>query len=250
MRSEETKIYIAALIAAGVLATILIFFIVTMIRQQRRTQRLHREKILAEIRTLEKERGRIAADLHDDLGPILSAVRFKINAVELHSAEDQQIIEAASSHIDESLRRIRDITFDLMPNTLVRKGLVQTVEEFIPRAEKLLPLKINFTYDELPPLSSEKTIHLYRIIQEIIHNVVKHSGATELIVSISVSERNLLIEANDNGVGFDYEKIIAANLGLGMSNLVSRVEILQGEFSIDTAPTKGVHYTITIPRTT
>ena len=126
MDTQETKIYIAALIAAGVLGIILVYFIVTIIRQQRKTQKLHRDKIEAEILTLEKERGRIAADLHDDLGPILSAIKFKINSVDLHSEEDKKIMEKASTHVDETIRRIREISYDLMPNTLIRKGLVFT----------------------------------------------------------------------------------------------------------------------------
>lgn len=249
MGSEETRIYIAALIAAGVLAVILLFFIITIIRQQRRTKRLHQEKILAEILTMEKERSRIAADLHDDLGPILSAVRFKVNAVDLSSPEDHEIIKAASAHIDEALTRIREITFDLMPNTLTRKGLVQTVEEFIPRAEKLLPMKINFAYDSLPPLPAEQVIHLYRIIQEIIHNVIKHSRASMLTITLRVTGKDLRIFATDNGIGFNHDSIIETSNGLGLKNLVSRVEILHGEFRLSTAPGKGVIYDIIIPLT-
>ena len=128
MDTQETKVYIAALIAAGVLGVILIYFIITMIRQQRKTQRLNLEKIEAEIRTLEKERKRIASDLHDDLGPLLSAIRFKINAVDLINDDDKVLIENASQHIDDTLNRVREISFDLMPNTLIRKGLVQTLE--------------------------------------------------------------------------------------------------------------------------
>jgi len=103
MDTQETKVYIAALIAAGVLGVILIYFIITMIRQQRKTQRLNLEKIEAEIRTLEKERKRIASDLHDDLGPLLSAIKFKINSVDLTHEDDKMMIEHASQHIDDTL---------------------------------------------------------------------------------------------------------------------------------------------------
>ena len=134
MDTQETKIYLAALIAAGVLGIVLLYFIITMIRQQRITQRLNREKIEAEILTLEKERQRIASDLHDDLGPILSAIKFKINAVESRSGEDTELIRKASEHVDETIHRIRQIAFNLMPNTLTRKGLLAATEELIGKS--------------------------------------------------------------------------------------------------------------------
>lgn len=249
MDTQESKIYIAALIAAGVLAVMLVYFVITMIRQQRKTQRLHLEKIQAEILTLEKERKRIASDLHDDLGPLLSAVKFKINAVDIADADDKMMIEKASQHIDETLNRVREISFDLMPNTLTRKGLVQTLEEFIPKIEKLVPLKIHFTHNELSVLPAEMMIHLYRIILEIINNTVKHSQAGQLIIELTRSDKKIVLLTADNGIGFDAEKKQEENAGLGLRNLQSRAEIMHGELLISSQPGKGVKYAIEIPLT-
>lgn len=247
MDTQETKVYIAALIAAGVLGIILIYFIITMIRQQRKTQRLNLEKIEAEIRTLEKERKRIASDLHDDLGPLLSAIRFKINAVDLINDDDKVLIENASQHIDDTLNRVREISFDLMPNTLIRKGLVQTLEEFIPKMEKLVPLKIHFTHEDINELPTEMTINLYRIVLEIINNTVKHSQATNLVIQLTKPGKKIVLLTSDDGIGFDYEKKKEENPGLGLKNLQSRAEIMHGELLINTQPGKGVKYSIEIP---
>src|SRR5580692_5652864 len=100
MDTNETKIYTAILIAAAILGIILVFFIITIIRHQRSNLILQKEKIQAEINTLENERKRIASDLHDDLGPLLSAVKLQINNVDLGNREDQEMIEKASMHID------------------------------------------------------------------------------------------------------------------------------------------------------
>ena len=247
MDTQETKIYLAALIAAGVLGIVLLYFIITMIRQQRITQRLNREKIEAEILTLEKERQRIASDLHDDLGPILSAIKFKINAVESRSGEDTELIRKASEHVDETIHRIRQIAFNLMPNTLTRKGLLAATEELIGKIMESLPLKISYQLNLIPDISQQKSINLFRIVQEIIQNTIKHAEASELFIKLDAKDRNLVLTTEDNGVGFDYEKVNDLNKGLGLRNLTSRVEIMNGIIAVETGPGKGVKYKFEIP---
>ncbi len=247
MDTQETKIYLAALIAAGVLGIVLLYFIITMIRQQRITQRLNREKIEAEILTLEKERQRIASDLHDDLGPILSAIKFKINAVESRSGEDTELIRKASEHVDETIHRIRQIAFNLMPNTLTRKGLLAATEELIGKIMESLPLKISYQLNPIPDISQQKSINLFRIVQEIIQNTIKHAEASELFIKLDAKDRNLVLTTEDNGVGFDYEKVNDLNKGLGLRNLTSRVEIMNGIIAVETGPGKGVKYKFEIP---
>jgi two-component system, NarL family, sensor kinase len=247
MDTQETKVYIAALIAAGVLGILLLYFIITMIKQQRKTLRLHLEKIQAEILAQEKERKKIAADLHDELGPLLSAVKFKINSVDLLRKEDEELIEKASQHIDETLEQIRRISFDLLPNTLIRKGLVETIDEFIPKVEKLVPLEIKFVHREVNNLPDDIKVNLYRILLEIINNTVKHSGAKTLKITLTRLPRKIKLQTADDGVGFDLEKNVSVNSGLGLRNLQSRAEIMHGEFLINTAPGLGVRYNIEIP---
>jgi signal transduction histidine kinase len=115
MDAHETSIFSAVLITSIVLGVVLMYFIVTIVRHQRRNIRLYKSKILAEITTLEKERARIASDLHDELGPILSAVKFKINSLDIHNDEDQNLLDKSNKNIDEIIRRMRD----LLPNTLL-----------------------------------------------------------------------------------------------------------------------------------
>ena len=247
MDTQETKIYLAALIAAGVLGIVLLYFIITMIRQQRVTQRLNREKIEAEILTLEKERQRIASDLHDDLGPILSAIKFNINAVESRSGEDTELIQKASAHVDETIQRIRQIAFNLMPNTLIRKGLVAATEELISKIMESLPLKISCQLNPIPDISQQKSINLFRMVQEIIQNTLKHSGASELYITLDAKDKKIVLTTEDNGIGFDYQKINDLNKGLGLRNLSSRAEIMNGMITVETGPGKGVKYMFEIP---
>jgi two-component system, NarL family, sensor kinase len=247
MDTQETKVYLAALIAAGVLGVVLLYFIITMIRQQRITQKLNREKIEAEILTLEKERQRVASDLHDDLGPVLSAIKFKINSVESKSEEDAELIRKASDYVDETIQRIRQIAFNLMPNTLTRKGLVAATEELIGKITESLPLNISYQLNPIPDISLQKSINLFRMVQEIIQNTVKHSGASELFIKLDSKDKNIVLTTEDNGKGFDHEKVNDQNKGLGLRNLASRVEIMNGISAVETGPGKGVKYKFEIP---
>ena len=173
MDAHETSIFSAVLITSIVLGVVLIYFIITIVRHQRRNLQLYKLKILAEITTLENERARIAADLHDELGPILSAVKFKINSLDITFEDDQVILDKSNKNIDDIIRRMREISNDLLPNTLLRKGLIAALEESIDNLNKTNTLDIIFIHHEIPDYPKEKAINIYRIIQEIIHNTIK-----------------------------------------------------------------------------
>src|ERR1700754_4780894 len=115
MGTSEKELYNAILIIVGVVGIILVYFIITIIRYQRRSLRLHKEKIQAEIDTLEKERKRIALDLHDELGPLLSAIKLQINSLDTNDPQDQELIGKSSTHLDTIIKKLREISNNLMP---------------------------------------------------------------------------------------------------------------------------------------
>src|SRR5437868_4931982 len=123
MDSPEKEYYNSLVVVLIVVGTVLLYFIITAIRYQRRSLRMHKERIRAEIDTLENERKRIAADLHDELGPLLSSVKLQINSLETTDPGDLQVLEKSSRYIDTIITKLREISNDLMPNTLLRKGL-------------------------------------------------------------------------------------------------------------------------------
>jgi two-component system NarL family sensor kinase len=247
MDAQETRIYAAVLIASLVLGTIIIFFMVSIIRQQRRNLELHKKNIMAEIATLEKERSRMAHDLHDELAPVLAAVKMKINSFELTDEEDKVEMEKTSEHIDLLLKRIREITFDLMPNTLLRKGFTGAAKEFLDYIGRNNQLAIHYHAEDIPHIAEQKTINLYRILQEVVHNTVKHAGATSLHISVSRKKNNIVLSTSDNGAGFDYDRKLAADEGIGLKSLKSRVEIMNGEFYLESKKGKGTSYIFQIP---
>lgn len=247
MDPQETNIYLAILIAASVLAVIITFFVFTIIRHHRKSLQLYKEKIKAEITTLESERKRIASDLHDELGPLLSAIKLQINSLDNIEKADQVTIEKASEHLDNVLNRIRGIANNLVPDTLVRRGLIPTIYDLadvINRSGKFtlyIDIRIN---NRLPQLVE---IHFYRIIQEILYNTLKYSNATNCNLLLKLEGNKLTLSIKENGKGFDFRSMIKKSSGLGLHNILSRIEILKGDIYIDTKPGMGVHYLIEIP---
>jgi signal transduction histidine kinase len=247
MDTHETKIYTAILIAAGVLGIILVYFIITIIRHQRQNFQLHKEKVQAEIFTLENERKRIVADLHDELGPLLSTVKLHINSLETQIPDDHMLIDRAGEHIDNIILRIREISNNLMPQVLIRKGLIEAIQEFVNNIRVNTGLTIQFTYEDNLTLDKQNDIHIYRMIQEIIHNSIKHADASVIALSIKHLNKKIILMAADNGKGFDYHHITKESSGLGLKNIMSRVEILKGELYIDSGSEKGTYFTIELP---
>lgn len=247
MDAKETTIYLTILIIGFIIGVILGYFLWSIIRLHRRYIHLHKSKNSAQIAVLEKERTRIAADLHDELGPILSAVKFKLAEVEPPTEEEQILLGEAADHIDKIIARIREISNGLMPNTLLRKGPVHAIEEFIHVVTSSCSLKIELLPYNIPPLSQEQAINIYRILQEIIHNTVKHAGASWLKIQFFIRTSSLVIICTDNGSGFNKNAVRKEKTGLGMHNMLLRIEMLGGKMYVTTGTTKGTTVKFEIP---
>lgn len=247
MYSQEEEFYKAILIVASIVGVILLYFIVTAITYHRKSIRIHKDKIQAEIDTLENERRRIASDLHDELGPLLSAVKLQINNIETAGPEDQQLVIKSSQHIDSIIHKLREISNNLMPNTLLRKGLKNAIEELLDTCKKASGIEMHFTCEQEIRLDQDKEINIYRIVQEVLHNTIKHSGASLLVIRLHKEEGHLLLSTADNGKGFNYLSKSKELKGLGLRNLQSRAQIMGGELLCNSQPGKGVTYIFDIP---
>ncbi len=247
MHASEEKFYSAIIIAAIVLGVIILFFVYNMIRHQRRNVQLYKAKIKAEISILENERKRIATDLHDELGPLLSAVRIHVNRIESLSENDKEIVAYANRHIDDIIQKTRAISYNLLPNTLVRKGVVKAVQEYINKLNDSNDITINFQYDKDFRLATEREVNIYRIIQEVIHNTVKHADASKLNINFKHQGDSVVLITADNGSGFDIEDVINKTDGIGLMSLQSRTEVLNSRFNYESEKGKGTTYIFEIP---
>ncbi|HSK13338.1 MAG TPA: histidine kinase, partial [Phnomibacter sp.] len=177
MDTTEKAFYSAFLIALSIVGLILFYFLVSIIRQQRRYRNLAKAKISAEITTLENERKRIASDLHDEVGPLLSAVKLQINHLEADDDHQRKLVERSSAYIDDVIKKMREISNDLLPNILVRRGLGVAVEDFLDKLRGGTSTKIEAEIDLPERLPMDVEVNLYRIVQEITHNTLKHAKA-------------------------------------------------------------------------
>lgn len=233
-------------IAAAIVAVIIAFFVFSVVREHKKVLKWQQARIRAEINTLESERKRIAGDLHDELGPMLSAIKLQINHLEPHDATETAVLQKSSEQIDSVIQRFREISYDLLPNTLVRKGFIRATEEFIGKLRMLHPLQIVFTTCDFS-LSPERELNLYRIVQEIIHNTIKHARANTLNIYIRKNGKTILLQTLDDGIGFNFTEKTQIAEGLGLLSLHSRVEILGGKLTLLSQPGSGTSFEIELP---
>lgn len=247
MDATEARIYLAVIITGIVLGTILLYFTFSVIRQQRRNLELQQANALAEISAMEKERARIAADLHDELGPVLSVIKFQVDNVEQVDPEEKLQLNKASQSLDDLVARMREVANNLMPSALHRKGLVAAIHEFIHNAAASSGIAILFTADQEFYTSEEKSINIYRVVQEVVHNSLKHSHAGEIEITMSDKSGLLKIFCRDNGDGFDYEQQMLEGKGIGLRSLKNRTAIMGGTLTVESKTGKGSAFLFEIP---
>ncbi|HEV3326445.1 MAG TPA: histidine kinase [Puia sp.] len=242
----ENIVYTTVLVSL-IIAIIIVYFFVSIIRYHRRYMKLQREKIFAEITIRENERKRIAGDLHDSLGPLLSAVKLNISSVDIEVPADREILEKTAGYLDEIIGSMRRISHDLLPSTLERKGLLEAVREFIQQVKNKQSVDIQLYIVKEIRVPKDKEIHIFRMVQEIVHNTIKHAQARNLQIGFSEENGYLLCLTKDDGKGFDREKALTSSQGLGLRSLESRCEILNGILTLESSPGLGTNYFIKIP---
>ncbi|MCF0050206.1 sensor histidine kinase [Dyadobacter sp. LJ53] len=194
----------------------------------------------------ETERRRIAQDLHDDIGTMLSLTKLSLNQLSKMvgnsgNEKEDQIMKKSQTLVEETILHVRRITRDLVPTTLERFGLMEAIEEFIHKLEEDNNLAITFqaNTDDFPRQGQKLELTLYRIMQELVNNAIKHASCTKIDIRLEINDQMIGLKVTDNGVGFDPEKIKENNLaGLGLLGIESRLAIVAGTVQYE-KPEKG-----------
>jgi two-component system, NarL family, sensor kinase len=239
-------------LGAGIAASLLILlFAYRNYKHRRKLQEqkiadLEKEKLLLATQSLlkgqEEERSRLAKDLHDGLGGLLSGVKLQLGAMKgnlILSEENGRTFNNALGKLDESISEMRRVAHNMMPEALLKLGLQQALQDYCDGLSESQPFKINCEFHALEkrmPPSTE--IVVYRIVQELLNNAVKHSGATTILAQVIRQGDSLSITVEDNGKGFD-ENESDFTKGTGLKNIHSRVDYLKGKLDIKSAPGKG-----------
>lgn len=199
----------------------------------------------------EEERKRIATDLHDRLGSMLSTVKMHFNAleekVESYQSRNAHQFERANKLLDEACDEVRKISHNLHTGMLMHFGLQAALRELMESIEASGKIKTKLLIYGLPErLNQPLEIDIYRIIQECISNILKHASAKNITIQLNKLERQLNIVIEDDGIGFDV-KARMADAGMGMKNIDARARKLLGTFTMDSTPGKGTTAIIEIP---
>lgn len=195
----------------------------------------------------EIERERIAKDLHDSLGGLLSTIKLQFDQVNAKNNDIQQSKEFANAQklLDHAVEEVRNISRNLQPSALQNFGLIAAIKDLIYKFEGESYPEIDLQYYNVPQhIDKMKALHIYRLIQELLNNSIKHAHASEIFLQINSEEKDLIITFEDDGKGFDPEN--PSHKGMGLENLKSRTNYLQGSLIIDSKPGKGMSAIIKI----
>lgn len=195
----------------------------------------------------EKERKRIAQDLHDGLGALLSTVKLRFSAIqnEMPDIFKAESFRKADELLDDACDEIRGISHRMMPRILDKGGLEHAMKDLCSAVNQPSEIEVSFLPIDIPEdIPDDKALAIYRIAQELLKNAIKHSDANEILVQLQGEKERLNLTVEDDGKGFHPDEV---KRGLGLDGIRSRVSFAEGSMDLDTAPGRGSSFHITIP---
>ncbi len=237
---------IHSLIAVGsFILLLLVLFLIYVFQNNRRTSKIklnmleQQNKIevaQAVMHAEENERHRIARELHDGLGGTLSAIKYKLSMDS--ESNTPALMKEINKQLENSISDLRGISRNMMPGTLIQSGLDIALKDLCASlATEYLQVEYHsFTIQD--SLSKEKQLNIYRIIQELLTNSIRHAEASKILVQCSQAENKFFIMLEDNGKGFDKD-ILKNNMGMGINNIRRRIDLMQGIFELDSTISEG-----------
>ncbi len=252
LKISRRNILLVVLLAALIMS-VFIFRLVYLRYKLKQEQKLQQELIKEEtkrskaiIETEENERQRLARELHDGVGQLLTAT--KLNLANLKNTENTTAsIQHSMNILDESIQEIRTLSHNMVPDVLHQFGLEKAVTIFANKMQSTATeIQVFFSGYQENMLDDISKLMLYRIIQECVNNAVKYASATQITLQITADEKEITLMVEDNGIGFDKE-IISSKNGIGMKNLELRSAYLKGHLDIESSLGNGTTIIVDIP---
>lgn len=221
---------------------VMTIFIYRMYRQRQRLQQqrineLETEKKLAATEAVlkgeEQERTRLAKDLHDGLGGMLSGIKHSMQTMKgnlIMTPDNAQAFERSIDMLDSSIKEMRRVAHNMMPEALVRFGLDTALRDFCSEIDQTNVIQVDYQsigMERQPVLDQSMSIAIYRIVQELVNNIIKHAQARQAIVQLTHDKNSISLTVEDDGKGFDSRTLEQAG-GIGWQNIKSRVAFLKG----------------------
>ncbi|GAK97193.1 sensor histidine kinase [Nonlabens tegetincola] len=221
--------------------------------EKEKAEKLRKDQELASIDAMiagqEQERKKIASDLHDDLGSSLTTVKMYIESVQSNVKEEsaQTLLTNALNIIGETYSKVRTISHTQNSRVLGESGLVDTLEDLCDKINQAGQTNVEVVSNELStPISNSKELNLFRIIQELLNNIIKHAKANNASINITSYQDKLDLIIEDDGIGFNYDPNYKTD-GIGLHSIARKIENMNGSFEVDSAPGKGSTIMIEIP---
>lgn len=208
------------------------------------------EIVKTQLEVQEQTMQNIGADLHDNIGQLLSLSSLTLNSIQLDDAEkSRQKIEAAIDLTGRAIKEMRSLGKLLQGDQLIGVGLSEAIFHEITWIEKSGKFQVNYEYEgEFPsPGNNSKDLIIFRILQEVLNNIIKHSQATQININLSYAGENIRLMIEDNGLGFDLANLPKEKAGMGMQNMKKRAAIVDGSVSITSAEEQGTQVIVIIP---
>lgn len=218
-----------------------------LLEEKTNLQLEHQKTLMrAVVDTQERERKVIAQDLHDGIGQLLSAAIINLDAViSQASLNPAQSLNTTNELIEQAVSDVRTMTKSLMPNVLKDFGLIEALHKLSDLMKNVSSIDIVFSAHGVElDLSEQIEINLYRIVQEVVNNALKHSQGSEISIQLFSRNDELIIQIEDDGIGFNLNKTLTDRSGLGISNIQNRIDLINAELDIDTRPNHGCSYSI------
>lgn len=220
--------------------------------KEKQIQKLEKERQLTAARSVlqgeEAERSRLAGDLHDGLGGLLTGVKLKLSSMKENSiitSENLAHFNHALDLLDTSIAEMRRVAHNLMPETLMHYGLRTALNDFVKQVAPDGDPQIRFnTFGDDLRFAKELETTVYRITQELVTNALKYAQATQIDIQLFAENQRICVQVIDNGIGFDPEKLDPSKTGKGLKNIRDRVAAFNGQFDIFSQPGKGTETTI------
>ncbi len=238
LASQRAKTYgIAALILLLILAVSYLIFLQTI-------QRKKLENLQAVVLGEEQERKRLAKDLHDGIGVLLTSIRMRLASFE-EKVDDQEAYHDSLEQIDNACTEVRRVSHNLSPASLEKLGLEEALLDLVDQVKLSGDLEVKEEVSIAQGLlKTEDEVLVYRIVQELINNTLKYAEASKIELSLLKEANELRLSFNDNGKGFDQQKV---KPGIGLKSIASRLDILKGKMNFNSQLGKGTHFEISIP---
>jgi len=220
--------------------------------QAQQAELAHQQSLLySTILTQEAERKRIAKELHDEIGSKLNVILLnlhRLNKVNKQSKETVPITTEMQTLVNTTIDTTRRISYDLLPPTLVNFGLLEAIKELVDhyRQTEAIEVVLEICQDEAPKINDTVSLNIYRVLQELMNNTMKYAKAQQISLKVWFSPLQLKIAYRDDGKGFNLQKE-SSKKGLGLSNIKSRLQMIQGRLDFQTADGQGVLVTLKAP---